>query len=137
MVDSQRVVRELQTYLEDLRREHEMLSVKIKGAEHLLAELGEAVRRGPGRPKGSGAKRGPGRPPKVAMLAASASVGPDAKRRGPGRPKGAGRGPGRPKGSGNKAPAGGRKPMSQAAREAARERMMKYWAQRKKTASAG
>jgi hypothetical protein len=52
---------------------------------------GEAVvvKRGPGRPKGTG-KRGPGRPPKAAGEAVVV-------KRGPGRPKGSGKkGPGRP-----------------------------------------
>src|SRR5208282_5948376 len=54
-----------------------------------MAETKEpaVVKRGPGRPKGSG-KRGPGRPK-------------GAGKRGPGRPKGTAKpGPGRPKGAG-------------------------------------
>ncbi|MFI5010531.1 MAG: helix-turn-helix domain-containing protein [Solirubrobacterales bacterium] len=49
----------------------------VGGAAPRAAAAAAPVRRGPGRPKGSG--------------------------RGPGRPKGSGRGPGRPKGSGRKA----------------------------------
>lgn len=142
-MDTERVARELRTYLVELQREQEAVSRKIASTETMLADLGEPVRRGPGRPKGSGVKRGPGRPRKNPLPGEVEASGATPVRRGPGRPKGSGvkRGPGRPKGSGASASADGetkargRKPMSPAAREAARQRMKQYWAERRKAAS--
>lgn len=130
-----------------MRSERDQLTKQVSAIESLLAELGAPVRRGPGRPRGSGAKRGPGRPRKAEIgLAALANTAAGAARRGPGRPKGSknkksgpgrrkslknkGRGPARPKISEGKR---SRPKWSAAAREAARARMKAYWAERRKT----
>ena len=145
---NERVSRELRAALDTMRAERDQLNKQISAMETLLGQMGGgAVRRGPGRPPKAApapaaapAKRGPGRPPKSAPAPAPAPA-----KRGPGRPKGSKnikRGPGRPKGSGKKAapvaaPAssGGKRrapKWSAEAREAARQRMQSYWAERKK-----
>lgn len=129
---NERVARELRAALETMKGERDQLDKNITAMETLLGQLGAPVKRGPGRPKGSGVKRGPGRPPKAAAApAAAAPAAPAAPAR---------RGPGRPKGSKNKAPAEKAAPAtkrrapkwSAEAREAARTRMQAYWAERKK-----
>jgi hypothetical protein len=93
--------------------------------ENLLAELGQPVKRGPGRPKGSG-RRGPGRPKGAAKVAAT----PASAKRGPGRPKGPA------KKVEGKGAAKRRKPKwTPEARAEARERMKAYWASRKNEAN--
>jgi hypothetical protein len=145
------LVRNLQIELNSMRAERDALSRKIAATEAFLAQMGapvkrgpgrppgSGVKRGPGRPKGSGVKRGPGRPPKSALVAIASGSGEAPVKRGPGRPKGSKnkRGPGRPKGSGTKASSSRRQPKwSQAARDAARKRMLEYWAKRRRKASA-
>jgi hypothetical protein len=123
-----RVVQELQAELRNMRSARDQLTVQIAELERFLATVGAPVRRGPGRPPGSGIKRGPGRPPKSSVSLALPI------RRGPGRPKGSKnkRGPGRPAGSKNKTK--GTRKWSKEAREAARQRMIRRWADRKKKA---
>lgn len=143
---TERVANELRAALNTLRGERESLDKQISDLEALLARMGAPVKRGPGRPKGSGVKRGPGRPPKAAAVVAAPAPAAEAPvKRGPGRPKGSKnkpkRGPGRPpKAAAAPAPAESgatrRKPKwSAAAREAARARMKAYWAERKKSNS--
>ena len=141
------VAKELRSALEQLRGEHARLTSQISSVETVLAELGAPVRRGPGRPKGSGAKRGPGRPKGSGRQAAAIVVAASAPaKRGPGRPKGSGKkkevAVAAPAKRGPKAaaaaPAGGgkrrRKPnWSPEAKAQAAERMRAYWAERKKT----
>jgi hypothetical protein len=150
---SDRVTRELRAALDSLRGERDQLDRQIGAMENLLAQMGAPLKRGPGRPPGTGMKRGPGRPPGTGMKRGPGRPPGSGVKRGPGRPPksetmsagAAGatpvkRGPGRPKGSKNKAPAaakaGGAKrrspKWSAEAREAARNRMKAYWAARKK-----
>lgn len=138
------LARDLRAALDTMRGERDKLSKNISAMEALLAQMGAPAKRGPGRPKGSGAvagvKRGPGRPRKVDSGAAASGATPS--KRGPGRPKGsknkgavaAKRGPGRPKKAAAAGGAGRRAPKwSSAAREAARARMKAYWAERRKS----
>src|SRR2546426_189067 len=141
------LVQNLLASLNSMRAERDDLSKKIAATEAFLAQMGAPIRRGPGRPpgsgvkrgpgrpKGSGIKRGPGRPPKNPLL--SLGDGGEAPvKRGPGRPKGSKnkpRGPGRPKASEGTST---RRPpkWSKDARDAARKRMQDYWAKRRKAA---
>lgn len=142
---TERVAKELRAALDSMRGERDQLDKQISTMEALLAQMGAPVRRGPGRPKGSGVKRGPGRPPKAAEPVVVSASTP--AKRGPGRPKGsknkvAKRGPGRPskasKAAGGDSAASRRSPKwTNAAREAARARMKAYWAERKNGPSGG
>lgn len=114
-----KVTQPLRSALDQLRGEHARITNQIGVLENMLKELGSPVKRGPGRPKGA--------PGKSAAAASSGAV-----RRGPGRPKGSkNKKAGAAKAS---ARSGGRKKAnwSEAAREAARQRMRAYWAQRRK-----
>jgi len=53
-VDTARIAKELRSALDELRSERDEISSKIGAMESALRELG--VKRGPGRPKGSGKK---------------------------------------------------------------------------------
>jgi hypothetical protein len=133
------VGKELRSALNQLRAEHAQLSSHISQVERMLAQMGEPVRRGPGRPKGSGTKRrGPGRPKGSGTKVAPAVAAQPAKR-GPGRPKGSGKKAA--PAAASKASGGGaarRKPKwSAEARAQARERMKAYWASRKAGGSGG
>ena len=136
-----KVAGELRSALEVMKAEHEKLSRQINSVESILADLGAPVKRGPGRPKGSGTKkRGPGRPKGSGKKVT-------AKKRGPGRPKGSGKktaakaaAPAAPSAAGTAGAAGAATSKQRRAspkwtpeaREAARQRMKTYWADRKK-----
>ena len=53
-VDIARIAKELKTAIEELRTERDQIDNKIGAMEQALRELG--VKRGPGRPRGSGKK---------------------------------------------------------------------------------
>ena len=53
-MDTARIAKELRTAIDELRDEREQIDTKIGAMEQALRELG--VKRGPGRPKGSGKK---------------------------------------------------------------------------------
>jgi len=52
----EKVARELQSALKDLTTERDRLDGQIDAIEALLKQMGAPLKRGPGRPKGSGSK---------------------------------------------------------------------------------
>lgn len=118
-----KVAKELRSALETMKAERDDLNEKIGMMEQMISKLG--VKRGPGRPPGSGTKKRRGRPP--------GSKNKTTKR-GPGRPPGSGKKKATSKKTASKK-TGEKKTRnwSPAARKAAAERMKKIWADRKKT----
>ncbi len=98
-VDTARIARELRSAIDELRTERDEINNQIGAMEQALRELG--VKRGPGRPRGSGKKNG-----------ASASPSSATKKKAV-------------------------RNWTPEAREAARERMRKYWANKKRAERRG
>lgn len=88
-----------------MKEERAELDEKIELLEKTLAKFGVKTRRGPGRPKGSKNRRGPGRPPGSGKKKATKKTKKKVTRN-----------------------------WTPEKREAARQRMKKIWAERKKKA---